>query len=166
MDSDKDYTWNINLANLQDTLTVNADGTDTIMLPNMGQQFSYSTASTMASGPYATIGSVQATQYPNVTVNSGMNFGSTWLGPLSTGTSAKIQLNGEDADVEVNGWSLVDAVKRIEQRLGLYQPNHELESEWSELRELSEQYRKLEQHILDKQATWDRIRAMPAPEVD
>ena len=163
MDSDKDYTWNINLANLQDTLTVNADGTDTIMLPNMGQQFSYSTASTMASGPYATIGGAQ---YPNVTVNSGMNFGSTWLGPLSTGTSAKIQLNGEDADVEVNGWSLVDAVKRIEQRLGLYQPNHELESEWSELRELSEQYRKLEQHILDKQATWDRIRAMPAPEVD
>ena len=166
MDSDKDYTWNINLANLQDTLTVNADGTDTIMLPNMGQQFSYSTASTMASGPYATIGSVQVAQYPNVTVNSGMNFGSTWLGPLSTGTSAKIQLNGEDADVEVNGWSLVDAVKRIEQRLGLYQPNHELESEWSELRELSEQYRKLEQHILDKQATFDRIRAMPAPDID
>ena len=44
--------------------------------------------------------------------------------------------------------------------------NPELETQWSELRELGEQYRKLEQHILDKQATFDRVRAMPAPEVD
>lgn len=81
-------------------------------------------------------------------------------------TSAKISLNGEGADVEVNGWSLVDAVKRIEQRLGLYQPNSELEAEWEDLRNLAEQYKKLEQHIKDKQATFDRIKAMPAPDID
>jgi hypothetical protein len=44
--------------------------------------------------------------------------------------------------------------------------NPELETKWAELRALGEQYRKLEQHILDKQATFDRIRAMPAPDVD
>ena len=80
--------------------------------------------------------------------------------------STKIQLDGENADIRVNDWSLVDAVKRIEQRLGLYQPNPELEQEWAELRELGEQYRKLEQHIRDKQATWDRLKAMPAPEIE
>jgi hypothetical protein len=31
---------------------------------------------------------------------------------------------------------------------------------------LGEQYRKLEQHIKDTQATFDRIKAMPPPEVD
>jgi hypothetical protein len=87
---------------------------------------------------------------------------------LSTNANGagKIRLEGDGADVEVNGWSLVAAVKRIEQRLGLYQPNPLLEAEWDELRELGEQYRKLEQHIRDKQATWDRIKAMPAPNID
>jgi hypothetical protein len=75
-------------------------------------------------------------------------------------------LDGEGADIEVNGWSLVDAVKRIEARLDLFQLNPELESEWEELRSLGEQYRQLEQQILAKQATWDRLKAMPPPEID
>ena len=48
--------------------------------------------------------------------------------------------------------------------MGLFQPNPELEAEWAELQELGEKYRKLEQHIRDKQATFDRIKAMPAVE--
>jgi len=81
-------------------------------------------------------------------------------------TSSKINLSGKNADIEVNGWSLVAAVKRIEQRLDLFQPNPELEAEWLELRDLGEQYRRLEQHIKDKQSTWDRLKAMPAPDID
>jgi hypothetical protein len=46
------------------------------------------------------------------------------------------------------------------------QVNPELETEWTELRELGDRYRKLEQQILDKQATWDRLKAMPPPEID
>jgi hypothetical protein len=38
-----------------------------------------------------------------------------------------------------------------------------LEEEWEELKSLGEQYRQLEQHIKDKQATWDRLKAMPPP---
>lgn len=79
---------------------------------------------------------------------------------------AKIQLDGESADITVNGWSLVDAVKRIEERLGLYQPNPALEAEWADLRALADEYRKLEQHIRDKQATWDRLKAMPSSAID
>jgi hypothetical protein len=57
-------------------------------------------------------------------------------------------------------------MQEIANRLNIMQTNPELEVEWKELRELGEQYRKLEQHIKDKQATWDRIKAMPAPDVD
>ena len=98
------------------------------------------------------------------TINSGANVPWMTTSPASP-ASAKISLSGEDADVEVNGWSLVAAVKRIEERLAIMQPNPELESEWSELKQLGDQYRKLEQHIRDKQATWDRLKAMPAPEI-
>jgi hypothetical protein len=44
--------------------------------------------------------------------------------------------------------------------------NPELETEWAELRELGEQYRKLEQHLRDKQSTFDRLKAMPVPEAE
>ena len=78
---------------------------------------------------------------------------------------AKLKLQGKNADVEVNGVSLMDMFGRIEQRLNLLTPNTELEAEWQELRALGEQYRQLEQQIRDKQATWDRLTAMPAPVV-
>jgi hypothetical protein len=75
-------------------------------------------------------------------------------------------LDGEGADVEDNGWSLVDAIKRIEERLGLFQPNPDLEAEWEDLFELGRKYRELEQQIKEKQATWDRLKAMPPPVID
>ena len=115
------------------------------------------------SSPYTVTGAIGAS-FPNsiwTTAGTGTTT-APWL--TSNPTGAKITLNGEGADVEVNGWSLVDAVKRIEERLGLYQPNPELEKEWEDLRALGEQYRKLEQYIKDKQATFDRLKAMPAPD--
>jgi hypothetical protein len=52
-------------------------------------------------------------------------------------------------------------IKRIEERLNILTPNEKLEEEWEELRALGNRYRELEQHIKDKQATWDRLKAMP-----
>jgi hypothetical protein len=81
-------------------------------------------------------------------------------------TSSKINLDGEGADIVVNGSSLVDAINSIRDRLNCLQINPELEKEWEELGALGDQYRKLEKQILEKQATWDRLKAMPPPEID
>lgn len=167
MDVDKDRdSWRITADSLPDYLTESTaygpqgaqyepedtiDLTATLNSVSLSSPYSYTLSSvsgTTISGPFT----------------SGTS--SPWITANPTGTSAKIHLNGEGADVEVNGWSLVAAVKRIEERLCLFQPNPELESEWEELRELAEQYKKLEQHIKDKQATFDRLKAMPAPEID
>jgi hypothetical protein len=109
------------------------------------------------------------------TVNSGINFpnavyttstvSSPWVqSPPMAGP--KIRLEGSDADIEINGVSLWATMQEIANRLNIMHVNPELETQWAELRELGEQYRKLEQHIKDKQATFDRIKAMPAPEAD
>ena len=109
------------------------------------------------------------------TVSSGINFpnavyttstvNSPWVqSPPMAGP--KIRLEGADADIEINGVSLWATMQEISNRLNIMHTNPELETQWSELRALGEQYRKLEQHILDKQATFDRIRAMPEPDVD
>ena len=109
------------------------------------------------------------------TVSSGINFpnavyttstvNSPWVqSPPMAGP--KIKLDGADADIEINGVSLWRTMQEISNRLNIMHTNPELETQWAELRALGEQYRKLEQHILDKQATFDRVRAMPAPDVD
>ena len=79
------------------------------------------------------------------------------IGEWANHASTKIRLNGPDADIEINGESLKDVLKNIEQRLNILKPNPELESEWEELRVLGDAYRKLEADIQAKMKTWDAI---------
>jgi hypothetical protein len=116
-----------------------------------------------SSYPYTVTGAgAGGYSYPNVTIGTGTGITSPWS---PAGLSGKIRLDGEDADIEVNGESLIGMIKKIEERLNILHPNTELEAEWEDLRALGEQYRKLEQHIKDKQATWDRLKAMPPPDI-
>jgi hypothetical protein len=78
---------------------------------------------------------------------------SSWNRPAS----GKIKLDGPEADIEVNGQSLIIMLRNIEQRLNILQPNPELESEWAELRELGDQYRTLEAKIQAKMKTWNAV---------
>ena len=71
--------------------------------------------------------------------------------------SPKIQLDGPGADIEINGESLVDMLRNIEQRLNILKPNEQLESEWNELKELGDAYRTLEAKIQAKMKTWEAI---------
>lgn len=80
--------------------------------------------------------------------------------------TATLSLTGEDADIDINGVSLMATLRGIQERLALLEPNQQLEAEWEDLRALGEQYRALEQHIKNKMATWDRIKAMPPPPVE
>ena len=73
--------------------------------------------------------------------------------------SGKIELKGDEADIVINGASLVGMLKRIEERINILTVNAELEAEWDELRELGNQYRALEQRIKDKMETWSRLKA-------
>jgi hypothetical protein len=125
-----------------------------------------------ASPTYGAVPNIGITS-PNVYTTSGSTGPFTFSAGTNTApwftqspTSAKINLEGKDADIMVNGYSLVDAINNIQDRLNCLQINPELEKEWDELRALGDQYRELEKQILDKQATWDRLKAMPLPELD
>ena len=101
--------------------------------------------------------------YGPFTVNSGSN-SNPWV--FNPNASTKIKLDGEDADIEINGIGLLKTMQEIQIKLNILQPNTALEAEWEELYALGRKYRELEQQIKDKQATWDRLKAMPPPELD
>ena len=151
---------------MSDTCTVLAPAsTDTITLSSAGAVGSGDTAWMTAS--ITNTGAVSGTAYAGpYTINTSNVTGvaNPWL--TQNNQAPKINLNGEGADIVVNGESLIGMLHRIEERLNILTPNPKLETEWAELQALGEQYRKLEQHIRDKQATWDRLKAMPPPEID
>jgi len=156
-----ELTDTITISNLNDLINGVETATQTATYPNTVPGGGYASPSITISSPNVTTTSFGGPY----TINSGA--GTSINSPWATyNSSPKIRLDGEGADIEVNGWSLVDAVKKIEQRLNILHPNTELEAEWEELKTLGEQYRKLEQHIKDKQATWDRLKAMPPPVVE
>ena len=57
-----------------------------------------------------------------------------------TQLSGKLSLSGEDADIEINGESVVSMLKEIRDRLNILQVSKDMEAEWDELRELRERY--------------------------
>lgn len=86
--------------------------------------------------------------------------------PASIEASGQMSLNGENADIKINGKSLSDWMNQIEQRLNILVPNPELEQEWDQLRRLGERYRKLEQKCKEKAEMWKQLKKMPAPRPD
>ena len=152
----------------QDTITLSSVTapiytTDTIDLSML------SNSNVTLTSPYTITSSLN----PITTISGGFTAGTGWTTATNTapwfnqnGTAPKINLDGEGADIVVNGSSLVDAINSIKDRLNCLQINPKLEAEWDELRVLGDQYRKLEQQILEKQATWDRLKAMPKVDID
>jgi hypothetical protein len=146
----------------KDTVTISSledliDDFETATYPNTVLGGGYASPSITISSPNVTT----TTLGGPYTFTGGAGVNSPW----ANSASPKIRLDGEDADIEINGWSLIDSIKKIEERLNILIPNTELEAEWAELHELGNRYRELEQHIKDKQATWDRLKATQ-PKID
>jgi hypothetical protein len=109
-----------------------------------------------------TTSSVSISQ-PWVTTASGTS-GLTWAN-LSEPPSGRLSLTGPNADIEVNGESLMTAIHKIEERLNIMRPNEKLETEWDQLRELGEQYRALEKKLMEQSEMWTALKKMPPPEI-
>ena len=80
--------------------------------------------------------------------------------------SSTIDLKGKNADIKINGVSLIDMLTTIQDRLNVMIPNPELESEWDQLRDLGEQYRELEKKVKEQGDMWAKLKAMPPPVID
>ena len=95
---------------------------------------------------------------PN-TVAPGYNFTTgTWT---NNNIETKLHVKGDadfEGDVKIKGKSLLELLERLEERLGVYHANEELESKYEELRELSRRYKELESQIKEKEKMWDILK--------
>ncbi len=100
---------------------------------------------------------------PPVTLtNTLANTGPTWTFQdlnITYPSSGKITLQGDDADIEINGRSLMQILDGLEQRLGLLKCREDLESDWSELKALGDQYRAKLAEIENKNKMWNTLKS-------
>jgi hypothetical protein len=102
-----------------------------------------------------TITSTGTTTAPIYTTAAGI--ASPWMS--TNATSTKINLDGKDADIVINGRSLTDTLQALEERLNILVPNPKLEEEWAELKKLGDKYRSLEADLREKADMWCRLNA-------
>ena len=72
--------------------------------------------------------------------------------------SAKLTLTGDDADIEINGESVVGMLREIRDRLNILQVSAEMEAEWDELRVLREQYETKLAECREKSRAWAALK--------
>ena len=124
-------------------------------------------------GLYSTITSAPVTFGPNVSgVNTmlggtGYTYTTNTTSPfLATGSnpamvvnqSGSIDIQGQNADIKINGKSMKTWMEQVEERLNILTPNPELEKDWDELQELGERYRALERKCKEKAQMWAALK--------
>ena len=117
----------------------------------------------MPLGPITSIGSSTSGSYiSNGTYGAAANWTTApTTAPLTVNASGKIDLQGESADITINGTSLLATLAALQERLNWMQPATELEAEWDQLRELGDRYRELEQQCREKSQMWAKLRTLP-----
>ena len=117
----------------------------------------------MPLGPITSIGTSTSGSYiSNGTYGAAANWTTApTTAPLTVNASGKIDLQGESADITINGTSLLATLATLQERLNWMQPNTELEAEWDQLRELGDRYRELEQQCREKSQMWAKLRTLP-----
>lgn len=148
-------------------------------LGGAGSSYTFSTGAgtdtiTLDPSIYSSVGAVGSITVPTITTTgtglytttipnggytiSGAGTNTNW----STGTgyypnNANVHINAdgltmkEGSDIKIGGKSLTEAIDKIEERLGILNPNPELEDRWEKLKELRRQYMELEKDLLEKE---------------
>ena len=115
-----------------------------------------------------TTGTLSASPYIYTTNTTGVNSinpGSISISNTNFEQSGKMVMNGQNADIEINGKSMRAWMDKIEQRLNILTPNPDLEKEWDDLRRLGERYRKLEKKCQEKSQMWEALKKMRPPKL-
>lgn len=165
----------ISFSNLEDAISSQDYSYNTIDLSS-----SFTMASPVytitAGGTGATSGSVLAAGAAGSSIGISPAYSNTmwttnttagWNGTgFTAAPSGTITLKGEEADIDINGKSLMKTLEALEERLNLMTPNPELEKEWDDLKKLGDRYRKLEKKCKEKAEVWNKLKSMPKPNIE
>jgi hypothetical protein len=163
------------LASIDDTDTITLSNWDSPLSTSLSTDYTYSatlgTPTSIASGGSGatlttTTGGSLMWNNPNYTataspytVNTGTLNTTGWATYNNHPTIMKVEGDAEfKGEVTIRGVKLDERLNAIEERLGILRPNNDLEGKWEKLKALGEEYRRLEQEILEGENIWDILK--------
>ena len=157
----------ISFSNLEDTISAQDYNYQTIDLSTIDLSSNITMASpvfTISSSPTISIGSISGANvgYSNTMWTTGLSGTSA----ADLNQSGMLSLQGTNADISINGKSLLKTLEALEDRLNMLVPNPELEKEWDDLKKLGNRYRKLEKKCREKAEMWNKLKSMPKPNIN
>jgi hypothetical protein len=150
MDSDQTSRIEIDLSDVNQDWAVDGHGDPFVIHPNWNDTITISSGS--LSPGYGAVPPMSALTWPNTSPTYSFSDLSITQTP-----SAKITLTGDDADIEINGESVVSMLREIRDRLNILQVSAEMEAEWNELRALREQYEAKLAECREKSLAWQAL---------
>ena len=100
-----------------------------------------------------------ATPYTYASSPGTISSGGNWTTYNNQPQVLKVEGDAEfKGEVTIRGVKLDERLTAIEERLGILRPNNDLEGKWEKLKALGEEYRKLEQEILEGENIWDILK--------
>ncbi len=166
----------ISFSNLEDTISAQDYNYQTIDLSDLSSSItmaspmytisssptiSISGGGTGAAGSVLTAGHTYSNNIWTTNTTSGWNGTSA----AELNQSGMLSLKGENADIDINGKSLMKTLEALEDRLNMMVPNPELEKDWDDLKKLGDRYRKLEKKCREKAEMWNKLKSMPKPNI-
>lgn len=152
MDSDKTK----GIDDLIDSFTIDLSGSSDI---NMGTLDPYYGAVPPASVTISNSGTwATTTTAPVYIANTPLNWGNLMIND-SLEPSGTLSLKGKNADIDINGESLMTMIRGIQERLNILCPDPDMEAEWTELRMLREQYDAKLQECREKSKMWKALKS-------
>ena len=99
-----------------------------------------------------TIGGAGAGGYTSPITITGAGSGATWTNATSTTTAkSQLKLEGNDADIFVQGKSMKAWMESIEKRLSILEPNPELQEKYAALQAAYDHYKTLESLLYEQE---------------
>lgn len=100
------------------------------------------------------------TSYSNVAISaptSGSYLYNTGVSFATTVINTDLHIP-EGSDVKIGNRSVIEILKKCEERLNILVPNPELEKEFEELRELRLKYQELESKLIEQKKMWEVLK--------
>ena len=153
MDSDETNRIEIDLSDVNQNWAVDGHGDAFVISPGWTDTINIS-----GGGLAPGYGAVPPTSTTLTWPNTSPSYSYNDITMGSFNPSNKISINGPDADIEINGESVVGMLKEIRDRLNILQVSAEMEAEWDELRVLREQYEAKLAECREKSRAWAALK--------
>jgi len=167
----------ISFSNLEDTISVEDYNFQPIDLSDLSSSitmaspvYTISPTITISGGGTGAIGSgsvlAAGQTYSNNMWTTNTTTGWNGTSAAELNQSGMLSLKGDNADIDINGKSLMKTLEALEDRLNMMVPNPELEKDWDDLKKLGDRYRKLEKKCREKAEMWNKLKSMPKPNIN